>query len=382
MKAEDSIFLKLVLEEVNKRIAVGAQPDEIDRNSIGIEIASQSESLGLEYARSLQRDIARTVQLRQSHTGRVRRQVAKRLGGALRKFSELLALVEVANRIQTDDIHRWMVADEFDAQFAPPFPIKGLIGGPGAKFFSLNSLHARAVVIAQEIYELLVAGFAEAASARARSLYEIDIIMTIVACSNEDTGYEVSNRYYVSAAIEQRKWIQNETVRSVTGGILDPKLSEWISHAKQAWGTRFFDPYGWAHPALNLAPKHRPTFADLEKHAQFTEFRYLYLEFNDAVHAGAKNTLSRADFRRRYPYSTRAENTPRSAARIGWTTARLLDYTTFIATYGIATGICEWDDLLTLGALDRLSAETISMFKEIVSSYDTPLAHEEESPSH
>lgn len=365
MNLEDSIFTGLTTQEVNRLLSEGASVEEIDIHAIGLRLASESERHAPQYTYGIDQAIARIKRLRKSHKKKTHRKIAKRLGGALEKYVDFLALAEVINRSQVTSIGE-RKNDSYNELFTPPFP-EGLIGNAGAKSLTLNTLHARAVVIGQEIHDLLSSGFTEAAKARARSLYETTVVAEIVGQSSQVDNYDLSDRYFYSQAIERMKHRRNIASLQSTR---DENLEVWVQRAREMWGAGFSDQYGWARPALNLSPKQKPAFIDLENLAGLSPYRYLYLEFNHSVHAGALSVLSGSDFRRNFPNSTRPESDPRTSAKTAWTAARLLEWVTVISTYNISIDMQEWDDSLLLGPANRLASSTVAMFEQIVQSFE------------
>lgn len=349
MKHEDSAILRWIADEANAQIISGkttrhTMSNNGEMDKIVDNVILRSPELVPEYANNITRRAARAVNARQTHDENIQRKVSKRFWSQIRIFRELLALAEVANRIQQEAIHDWK-GDDFDRKFVPPFQHDGLIGGAGAKCLLLNSLEARVIVVGQEILELLALGFSEGASSRARTLHEILVITSALSGSGAQTdNYNLTNRYYLSSLIERRRMGFEDTE--------DRRLSRKI---RKRWGPEFFDQYGWARPILNLGRNERPTFAQIERYVELNEYRFLYTEFNDSIHAGSLNTIRRTDFRLRYPNFTRSENDVTSIARILHVTSAYVNISMNITIRAVAHETSTWDNVVLIGLIDRVA---------------------------
>lgn len=126
-------------------------------------------------------------------------------------------------------------------------------------------LHAQSIIIAEEILSLLRSGHPGGASARWRTLYELNIVASFIASSPKDTAL----RYKDSHIMEY--WRQNELAleevpkkeRDTRTQLLAQK--EMISTERNKllakYGKEFDGQYGWAAKRLAIR---RPTFRDIE----------------------------------------------------------------------------------------------------------------------
>lgn len=348
MKTEDSVLVRAVMDKANDRIRSGdttksAMEKTREIDEIAHTVLLESPELITKYAEQISKRATQAATARRTHDSEVRRKILKRFWNSFQLFREVLAVAEVANRVQFEAISEWKKVEP-EKKFEPPFGDLKTTGGVGTKCLLLSSLEARAIVVAQEILELLTLGFTEAASSRARTLHEITVITTTLAVGSKASNkYLLSDRYHLSSLIEQRK-----------KGMTSPETRELTRKIKQNWGRGFFDQYGWARPVLKLKQQERPTFAHIERYAKKNAYRPLYLEFNDSVHAGALNTIRRSDFRLRYPNLTRPDCNVNATGFVLHTALMYLEDCTYVTVRDISSETCSWDNGVLIGILDRM----------------------------
>jgi Family of unknown function (DUF5677) len=156
----------------------------------------------------------------------------------------------------------------------------------------MNRLFARGLQVADEIICLLENGFADGAMARWRTLHEISVVAAVLAKFGDD----IATRYIAHQSVDSMKALRKYQACYASIGydpIPQPDVDK-INSAYQAAITRFGgdfkSDYGWA--AVHLR-KHKPTFADLEMAAGFSEMRSHYQMANMNVHAGVKSMFVR-----------------------------------------------------------------------------------------
>lgn len=154
-------------------------------------------------------------------------------------------------------------------------------------FYVLVRLHARTILISQEILTLLRAGFAAGAHARWRTLHEIVVVGLFVV----KHGQETAERYMLHSGIDSYKaMLQYEQHREALG--YEPMEKSEIDAIEQQkeelltrYGPEFYSDYGWASRAVG---KVRPNFTDLESNVGLEHYRPLYRMSGHGIHAGPK----------------------------------------------------------------------------------------------
>jgi hypothetical protein len=152
----------------------------------------------------------------------------------------------------------------------------------------LCQLHRRACQVTDEVICLLENGFAEGAFARWRTLHELSIVAMLIAEGDED----LAERYIAHDVVEVKRQADNyQQTRVPRGGApIAPRRLKQIdkAYAKvlSVYGEAFRHPYGWA--AKHLGHK-KPTFAELQEHAQRTAASSHYKLASFGVHASARS---------------------------------------------------------------------------------------------
>jgi Family of unknown function (DUF5677) len=154
-----------------------------------------------------------------------------------------------------------------------------------ARSEALIRLHARALSIAQEVHVLLKSGYATAAYARWRTLYEVQIVFDTLAAADNS----LSDRYLRHDVVEQRQDMflaRSLDPENDHGPETDP--IDLFSQLGSELGESFLKPYGWAAPLFGHAPK----FSDLEKRAlDIPSLRLDYRFASRGVHANPGGVL-------------------------------------------------------------------------------------------
>jgi len=154
----------------------------------------------------------------------------------------------------------------------------------------LLRLHMRSCQVTAEIITLMENGFADGAMARWRTLYEIEVVATIVA----DGGEPVAECYVEHQAVETTREVdeysrcyQRLGYRPVAKRIAQ-QVSSRHKAAIQKYGKSFSSRYGWAS---NYLGQPNPQFRDLEAAAGRAGTRLNYLLANHNVHAGPRRAF-------------------------------------------------------------------------------------------
>ena len=154
-------------------------------------------------------------------------------------------------------------------------------------FDVLARLHARACQISNEILVLIKNGFADGASARWRSLHEVNVIANFI----KDNGNELAERYWLHDNIESfnaAKQYREYTDR-LQLSVLSDEDYENIQERKDEliarFGQNYKNSYGWASAVL---ANPNPTFADIEKRVNLNHLRPYYRLASHSVHANPK----------------------------------------------------------------------------------------------
>lgn len=120
-------------------------------------------------------------------------------------------------------------------------------------FEAMTYLHAKALLVTSEIICLLKGGFADGALTRWRTLYENNVIATLI----RQEGQELALRYVAHSRV--RAWLQQKGEGdNVTGE--DVELREQAEFAISAFGEEIQFRHGWASKVVGSK---KPTFKDI-----------------------------------------------------------------------------------------------------------------------
>jgi hypothetical protein len=162
-------------------------------------------------------------------------------------------------------------------------------------YFSTFRIHGRACLIASEVIALLESGHASGALGRWRSLHELAVIARFL----HQSGNECAQRYMEHHVISTAKQAESYQLHCDRLGYepLDHDVLEGIRRERKCaiekHGAAFKEDWGWAHGHVKA---NKPTFADIERLADFETWRQYYYWSSTAVHGGAKGMLSDVGF--------------------------------------------------------------------------------------
>lgn len=148
----------------------------------------------------------------------------------------------------------------------------------------MRDVQARACRVASEVHVLLSTGLREGAEARARTLYELDVVTSVIA--QADDPEDTARRYLAHERWERlrdlRMWV--EAGRATEDDLRELRAIEAAVEALV--GTcdgRFARPWGWAADLVDG----RPTFRSLEALAGHGAVHGFYMKMCHSVHGGS-----------------------------------------------------------------------------------------------
>ncbi|WP_242901516.1 DUF5677 domain-containing protein [Actinomadura terrae] len=376
MPTNEPKLLKLALQYHNKEIEAGRNPEIIDSRNLVLENLHSlaPEEIALDQAR-----IAKRVAQRKIHDEKVRRSNIKRWWLALRHLGKLVSAADIQNDDLTESTFQKVATERLVLN------IPDTVGGPKLKCLLLLSLHSRACAIGAEIEALLTIGNAEAATGRARTLYEIAIIATLISNDGIKGTYELSERYYVTALLEEKSYHRAAQKAAHNAGqrehfsakhLLEETDGQLLDAANREWGPRFREQYDWARPAISNHQKlRRITFADLERACDAEWMRISYLEMNHAIHAGPSTTIYRTKFRGAKLNPTGPTVEPRETSRAGHMASFLLLLICDMIGHGVCRETECWDDDLIIASIRQHADAAIVAFQRLQDN-ETPNVHD------
>ena len=161
-----------------------------------------------------------------------------------------------------------------------------------ATFDALRRLHARACQITKEVLVLLKNGFADGAHARWRTLHEISVVSALI----KEFGHNLAEPYLLHINIEEyktalldNKFSQENGLELLSADELN-NLKEKYDNLIERYGDSYKHEYGWAAKILKI---NKPNFTDLEKAADFNQYRVDYKIASSNIHANPKGALYR-----------------------------------------------------------------------------------------
>lgn len=160
------------------------------------------------------------------------------------------------------------------------------------KLHALTLLHARACMVASEVFALLRTGHAAGAQARWRTLHEIAVIAFTLGANSED----LSNRFLLHRQVERWKEAQcyQENCAALRREQFSDKEMDEFRADYDAVVSQYEEGYardwGWSKPAFP-SPRHRPSFDDLEKLAGLGQNKPFVKLSHHAIHGGASGAL-------------------------------------------------------------------------------------------
>lgn len=161
-------------------------------------------------------------------------------------------------------------------------------------FSAISALHGNGCLVAQEIFALMRAGFASAALARWRKLYEIEITALYLEQNGKGVGNDLATSYLDYSIVEKYKSVklyenpevfENHSKR--LGYEPYPKddidaLKALYNKLRDTKGSGFCQDYGWAHSESMK----EPTLITLARSVKLGHLYPYYQLANDAVHSG------------------------------------------------------------------------------------------------
>ena len=126
-------------------------------------------------------------------------------------------------------------------------------------FEALTYLHAKALLVVSEIMCLLKGGFADGAMTRWRTLYETNIIGTLI----RQEGQELAFRYVAHSRVQA--WMRRQIDDDDDGADQD-ELERQAEYALTRFGETMKVRHGWA---CELVDSKRPTFRSIAKKAGY-----------------------------------------------------------------------------------------------------------------
>ncbi|OEO31928.1 hypothetical protein VW23_013975 [Devosia insulae DS-56] len=152
-------------------------------------------------------------------------------------------------------------------------------------FDALAHLHARGVLIAEEIACLLRGGFPDAALARWRALHEVNVTAAFIAKHGNDTALNYLGSFHFNARRAAAQLNQYAERAGITPFDHDDiqSLDAACLGAERQIGRAIGPDYDWARPAIQ---KDRVTFADIEFDVGLDHWRPRYRWASQHNHSG------------------------------------------------------------------------------------------------
>ncbi len=240
--------------------------------SIPSLFAETTEQLALSMLKTLKRSARGMLRDRRAFHAAFEANLYHVWGGALDALETHLAIA-------------FEVGENFNREFRP-------IAARSSDFVFevLTRLHARSCQIAAEVISLLLAGHADGAMARWRSLHEISVVCSFVS----KHGKEVAERYLLHECIESCKAaaqyqqycarIRYEPFTDEEIAAMERDRANLIKRFGKAYGKE----YGWAAEALSIK---EPRFNDIERAVNLDHLRPYYRMASHKVHANPKGAF-------------------------------------------------------------------------------------------
>ena len=172
------------------------------------------------------------------------------------------------------------ISEKFEIAFVRSKAKKGIVCRE-----ALILLHKRACQTTMEVITLLENGLADGALARWRTLYEIQVIATLI----EKHGDGIAQRYFDHDVVAMKRYMDNElkyysnASKPPVSKKIQREINKEFEVVTARYGTRFNSHYGWASYHLN---QKKPTFQNLEEAVQQNSMPPTYKQASLKVHAG------------------------------------------------------------------------------------------------
>lgn len=156
------------------------------------------------------------------------------------------------------------------------------------KRIAVSLLHARACQVTSEIICLLENGYANGAMARWRTLYEIDVIATILGEATDT----LAERYLDHEIVDQKKAMELyiQSYKEEGGAPVSKReiasINKDFRRVSSKYEKSFTNPYGWASTYLENPS---PRFSHLEAAAHDARLRFRYKIASYNVHASSSS---------------------------------------------------------------------------------------------
>lgn len=156
------------------------------------------------------------------------------------------------------------------------------------RFVALAGLMAQGARTGLEVWHLIRLGFAAGATARARTLHEINVTAQLLA----EHGLELSRCYLDHIAVDQLDYMRHlpDDQLSDRDRRVTRELEQRVQHLVERHGPAFGRPNGWACH-LVAGAKAAPSFRKLEELAELDHWRPLYKEGSQAIHPTSWSAL-------------------------------------------------------------------------------------------
>lgn len=142
-------------------------------------------------------------------------------------------------------------------------------------FEAMTAVHARSLLVGEEMICLMKGGFPDAAISRWRTLHELTVVAVLLSQGDQDLAL----RYLAHADVQALKGLDAEAIAQ------DEDLRAIKARADlglSRFGPELGKTYGWA---CALIGKKQPNFEDLEKKADKGEARYFYKFASQHIHS-------------------------------------------------------------------------------------------------
>lgn len=142
-------------------------------------------------------------------------------------------------------------------------------------FEAMTTIHARSLLVGEEIICLMKGGFADAALTRWRTLHEFTVVAILISQGDQ----QLALRYLAHADVQAAENMDSDDLAK------DDSLQALKARSDYRlaqFGDSLKKHYGWAS---DLVGKKQPNFEDLEKKAEKSEIRYFYKYASQHIHS-------------------------------------------------------------------------------------------------
>jgi hypothetical protein len=272
------ILTPRLLELWQKGLEAGVSADTL-ADTLREALGDALDKSGAGLAERLRKDAPRML----AEQAKIRRGFEKRLQERWRPALALYEMVLVACTEAGSNLH-----DALTREVGP-------VSDRPIKLHALTLLHARACMVANEVFALLRTGHAAGAQARWRTLHEIAVIAFLLGANDE----ALANRFLLHRQVERWKEAQcyQENCAALGREPFSVEEMDEFRAGHDAVIGQYEDGYekdwGWSKPLF--PPQQRPTFDDLEKSAGLGHNKPFVKLSHHAIHSGASGTLDVLD---------------------------------------------------------------------------------------